>query len=189
MRSLLLVGFILALSACSHSFSPEMPAARPLLSPGELEQSVALEQVISFRINGENQQMLIYLDVTPDRLELLALDGFSTPLFKLDYDGEHLVKDSYVPIFDDQMAQFMLADMQLVYWPTAELNQQLNAMGWRVQDSECEQASRCRELYLHNELVTSVQFKGDSKWQANVMLKNLKASYQINISTLEAQIR
>ncbi len=185
-RAWLLLVLMALLSACSHSL-PKAPQLRALLSPADLGYSIAVQQLIRFQLANDSQQMLVQLTVTPERLELFAFDGFSTPLFKLDYDGEKLNQKSFVPQLDESMAQFILADIQLVYWPLERLNQQLSKQSLEVKEQVCESALRCRMLYQQQRVVSEVKYRGSQLWQDEVSLKNQLANYQIDIVSLEVQ--
>lgn len=182
-----LLGLLVFIAGCSITPPPASNLSRDLLSPAELGESVALEQLVSFVFNGKKQQMLVHMDIEPNALQLLAFDGFSTPLFKLEYDGKKLVKENFIPMVDDGIAKRVLADMQLVYWPVSRLNQHFASDGWKVEQTICEQGLSCRKLYLDEELVAVVLYQSDKQWHSDVSINNLTANYQIEISTLKVQ--
>ncbi|WP_406610454.1 DUF3261 domain-containing protein [Agarivorans sp. JK6] len=185
MIKVVLLGLLVFLTGCSINTPPTSNISRDLLAPAELGESVAVEQLVSFAFNEKKQQMLVHMDIKPYALELLAFDGFSTPLFKLEYDGKKLVKENYIPLVDDGIAKRILADMQLVYWPVPRLNQQLASGGWMVEQTICQQGLSCRKLYLDDELVAVVLYQSDKQWHSDVSINNLTANYQIEISTLK----
>jgi len=186
-RTVCFVSLCYLLAACS-SLGPAVTQPRTLLSPEDLGYSLSAQQLIRIHFADDLQQMLVQLTVSPQRLELVALDGFATPLFKLDYDGETLKQQSFVPQLDSAMAEFILADIQLVYWPLARLQQLLQAQSFELKETACQQAEHCRSFYQEQQLVSQVEYHGSELWQDEVSLKNFLANYQIEISTLEVKV-
>ncbi|UPW19349.1 DUF3261 domain-containing protein [Agarivorans sp. TSD2052] len=185
MRGIVVILLLAFVSACSQLVPEPVAQARALLIPSDLGYSVNAQQVARFQTDVQNQQFIFDLKVSSQLIELIALDGFSTPLFKISFDGQKLLEHTFVPSIDAGMAQFILADLQLAYWPVKVLNQQLKADGWRVEEFSCEQAVRCRQVYWQEKPVSQVVFETDDPWKGNVTLINRLANYQIDISTLE----
>ncbi len=73
----------------------------------------------------------------------------------------------------------MIKDLQLVYWPTAEL-QKILPRYWRL-----EADNQHRHLYYNDELLVDVDYlQPDTLWAKEVSVTNHRYNYHLHIKTI-----
>ena len=108
-------------------------------------------------------------------------DGLS--LFNLSYDGENLVLDKNPLLPDTVEPGAIVADMQLIYWPAAALQDRLPP-GWHLQTG----ANR-RELFQDSEKIAEIRYLSDeADWPRHAELENLRYGYRLSIDTLSYEL-
>jgi hypothetical protein len=107
----------------------------------------------------------------------LSNDGLS--LFNLTYDGNTVVSDKSPLLPETVNPEFIITDLQLVYWPIAELQKKL-PVGWRL-----EEGGKKRFLYISDKKQVEVNYLSpDPDWPKAVELVNFQYNYRLNIKTI-----
>lgn len=177
---LLLISFSANLVSCSllsvneHS---EVNASLRLAQPSGPSRRVVQQIKAIWPGHEENLMCVLELDNRHIAMAGLSTDGVS--LFNLHYDGK-TVKLDKSPLLPERVSpELVVKDLQLVYWPLADL-QKILPKQWQLVE-----AGNHRQLYFDNELAVDVTYlQPDALWAKTISLTNHRFHYQLHIKTL-----
>jgi hypothetical protein len=121
-------------------------------------------------------QFQTHVEIDADQIVVLGLTPWQTRAFILRYDGQKLDFENFTHREIPFPPALILSDLQQVLWPVLPSTAQ-----WRVED---DLHPRERRVYFRNQLITRIQYAGQSAAQSDVMLRNLSYGYQLHIRTL-----
>ena len=190
------------LSGCSQTFERQTCVALAAevnycLAPrsqqvlGNDQQALSAMQKASIQTENSQHELLSQLELSQQQLTLVGLAPLGQALFTLSYDGQSLISEQSQLLGEQFKAEYLLAIMQLIYWPDDSINQHLE--GATISHYSCD-AALCRGLFFAkndlNEIATSqqpfvsIRYSNLAQWQAEVELKIPAADFQLNISPL-----
>lgn len=181
---ILSVVFLLWLSGCAllpREEPPEQGAGRPELMP--IAQPLGPARRIVQQINAvwadRQESLLAVLELDAKHIAMVGLSNDGLSLFNLTYDGNTVVSDKS-PLLPDSVApEFIISDLQLVYWPIAELQKKLPA-GWRLEGGQNK-----RILTVGDKKQVEVNYlTPDPVWPKAVELVNFQYNYRLDIKTI-----
>ncbi|MCL1124593.1 DUF3261 domain-containing protein [Shewanella surugensis] len=128
-RTISVLLLLLLLSACSQTFDRQTCVSLPqdsryCLAPLP-NQTRSLTQKISIKVGTQQHELMGQLDLTPNSLTLVGLAPLGQPLFTLVYNGKSLSSKQSILLGKQFKAEYLMAMLQLIYWPQAEVNQYL----------------------------------------------------------------
>lgn len=171
---------ILTLQGCAvfHIKPPtEATFALPLASP--LGPTRHIVQNIVAQWPGQQQSLLCVLELDSQQIAMAGLTQEGLSLFNLRYDGKTLLLDKSPLLPENVAPQLIISDLQLAYWPVAELDKILPS-DWRLEN----QGNR-RRLWHKQQLVTEISYtSGAGEWPQKVELINKLHHYRLHITTL-----
>jgi len=170
----------LSLSGCAL-MQPEQVAARPELMP--IAQPLGPARRIVQQINAvwadRQESLLAVLELDAKHIAMAGLSNDGLSLFNLTYDGNTVVSDKSPLLPESVNPEFIISDLQLVYWPIAELQKKLPA-GWRL-----EEVDKKRFLTIRGKKQVEVNYLSpDPVWPKAVELVNFQYNYRLNIKTI-----
>ena len=121
----LLQGLLLA--GCQSLQRAAAPTAPPLLSPAAAGFSLQATQQLSLQQGDNTHQLLAALVVSPLQLRLTGVSALGQRLLQLDFDGQELRSQHYHDLQLPLSDEWIVAQLQLAYWPLAALQ-----TGWRA---------------------------------------------------------
>jgi hypothetical protein len=129
------------LSACHKPVGNERELYLPnkqrweLRSPSTFSGKLDAVQKLSAEFNGQAVVMLMQLEIDKKSVRLAMLNPTMISLFSLDDDGEKIttVRSPLIPAKLDP--KYVLADIQLSYWPLASLLPSLRASGLELSET------------------------------------------------------
>ncbi|GIU11342.1 MULTISPECIES: DUF3261 domain-containing protein [unclassified Shewanella] len=174
------------------------------------KQAISATQKVSIETTDNQHELLSQLEITGQQLTLVGLAPLGQALFTLTYDGNTLISEQSQLLGDQFKAEYLLAIMQLIYWPDTSVNRHLQ--GAKVQSYPCD-ATLCRGLFFANNnakngtidsaadeqpIITirynrlddsnlsesSLNKSNLDKWQADVNLNIPAANFKLSISPL-----
>lgn len=150
-----------------------MPLAPPL------GPSRRIMQQLTALWPGRQETLLCILELDSRRIAMAGLTNDGLSLFNLSYDGKTLQADKN-PLLPDSVApEFIIADLQLVYWPLAAL-QKIIPKSWKLLAD-----GNHRRLYSNDVLHIDVHYLAqDAIWPKNVELVNYRYNYRLQIKTI-----
>lgn len=128
---------------------------------------------------GRQESLLCVLELDKQHIAIAGLSNDGISLFNLIYDGKTVMLDKS-PLLPAAFApEFIVKDLQLVYWPQAEL-QKILPEHWHL-----ETDAKHRRLYYLEDKVADVDYlQPDAAWAKDVELTNHRYHYHLHILTL-----
>lgn len=156
-----------------ESKSELMPIAQPL---GPARRIV---QQINAVWADRQESLLAVLELDARHIAMAGLSNDGLSLFNLTYDGHTVVSDKSPLLPESVSPEFIITDLQLVYWPIAMLQKKLPAE-WRLEDGRNK-----RFLYVRNKKQVEINYLSpDPVWPKAVELVNFQYNYRLNIKTI-----
>ena len=184
-RKLVLFFITLWLSACANT--PAIPEAAPaeeifaLAAP--LGPARRIEQKITAVWPGRKERLLCILELDRQHIAVAGLNQNGLALFSLNFDGKKTVVDKSPLLPAGFAPEFIVRDIQLAYWPQAELEKHLPRQ-WRLITG-----STRRLVYRDKVLLFDINYsEPDSAWPSLVVLNNRSQHYRLEIETLSHEI-
>ena len=167
------------MSPGSGGFAPE-----PLrIAPAVLGEHT-VEQRLVIRWSGGERSMDAVLEITADRLRLVML-AFGMRLASLDFDGEKLVGQRFVPHAPEGAR--MLNDLLMIAAPLEDLRHALPP-GARVTEMLVDGKMR-REIApdINEDAATKIviDYETESPWQGKVNFRNPAMGYELVLESHE----
>ena len=151
-----------------------MPMAPPV------EPSRRVVQQITALWTDRKETLLCVLELDKQRIAMAGLTNDGLSLFNLTYDGKTIVSDKS-PLLPDLVApEFIITDLQLVYWPVTVLQKSLHGSPWRL---EVDKTHR-RLYYQGNKTIDVNYLLPDPVWAKSVELINYRHNYRLQIKTI-----
>ncbi|WP_262963934.1 DUF3261 domain-containing protein [Methylobacter psychrophilus] len=168
------------LSSCAlltHPEESESAKSIPMASP--ISPARRVMQQITASWPGRQETLICVLELDSKHVAIAGLSNEGLSLFNLNYDGKSLTLNKSPLLPDSFSPELIIKDLQLVYWPQAEL-QKILPRYWRL-----EADSQHRRLYYHNELRVDVDYlQPHSLWAKEVKVTNHHYNYYLHIKTV-----
>ncbi|MCL2917124.1 DUF3261 domain-containing protein [Shewanella litorisediminis] len=159
---------------------PQRAPKAPSETPTPKNQSQT--QKVSIDINGKRHELLSQLELDGHILSVVGLAPMGQPLFDVRFDGNTLSSEQSVLLGDNFHAEYLIALLQLIYWPENDLNAALS--GGKVSEQACQQ-SRCRVLNSPEDGdLIYISYSHQEPWRATVMLDMPSAGMKLKITPL-----
>jgi len=159
------------------------PPALPLLSPASLGATKNSTQVLDFAYRDKEMSLQCAVQVTQDRLTLVALGPLGQRAFTLDYDGieVHADMSPYVP--GSLPPQRILGDLELALWPLAAWQRSTEGTDWQVSSPR----PGLRRVRYRGRLISEVHYadagSGSGPWNGRAWLVNTALGYTLDLQT------
>ncbi|MCE9680355.1 DUF3261 domain-containing protein [Shewanella sp. AS1] len=184
----LMLGLILTIGGCAQRLDRDTcmnltSDVSYCLAPLQNDLSLSQTQKVNLEVDGSKHQLLSQLELTPEQLTLVGLAPLGQALFTLTFDGKRLESQQSALLGEAFKGEYLLALLQLIYWPIEEANLQLR--GAVLRTIACE-ATHCRGLYSDNTQtqVLEIRYSQTSPWQAQVILTFEQAKLTLKITPL-----
>jgi type II secretory pathway component PulJ len=175
-----LIALSCLLLGCQWLPSKPVSGALPLLSPAALGHPVVALQQVAGERDGQAYLLLFQLEVSADQLVLVASTATGNTLFSSLYRNG-VIESERSPLLPNQLdPRYVLADLQLTFWPATALQPALAASGYRLQEDKLR-----RELWQGDELVVAINYSHPSRWQGEVHFEHQRWGYRYRINTLD----
>ncbi|MGR6504006.1 DUF3261 domain-containing protein [Shewanella sp. Koi 1] len=198
------------LAPLPHDFGPaiEKPLTKPqanapqsqIQSQSQQNDSKAgvsspqsFSQKVSIKVGDNTHELLTQLELEGERMTLVGLAPLGQALFTLVYDGNTLSSEQSLLLGDEFKAEYLMAMMQLIYWPEQSIKSHLE--GGELVTGLCD-AIPCRQFYSQDTLIsrsdnqTQViqiryqQQSDDALWQAHINLTMPQAKFELEIQPI-----
>lgn len=164
-------------AAITPPYNDEPAEPIPMASP--LGPARRVVQQITASWPSREETLLCVLELDKQHIAIAGLSKEGISLFNLSYDSKTLTLDKSPLLPVTFSPEFIIKDLQLVYWPQAEL-QKILPRQWRL-----EADTRHRRLYYNNELRVDVDYlQPDETWAKEVAVTNHRYHYRLHIKTL-----
>ncbi|XQW84894.1 DUF3261 domain-containing protein [Thalassotalea piscium] len=177
----LTLAILLLLTACTHStLSTSVdveisPQAHLLLElPRKALWDTELSQQMEIRYKDKVHQLVLLTGFNEKNIAVVALTPSGIPLFELTFTEDKQIKvTKHIPI-ESLSPEYVLADLQLVYWPIEQLNKQLSE---GISISENEKGERL----ITQDKQPIIHIK---KNEGNISYHHLIRHYQFTVSDI-----
>ncbi|WP_417764431.1 DUF3261 domain-containing protein [Shewanella chilikensis] len=147
-----------------------------------LEQTLSLSQQVRLQRGEQSHELISQLELQPQQMTVVGLAPLGQALFTLIYDGHTLTSEQSVLLGNEFKAEYLLALLQLIYWPEEKLNAYLD--GARVKLEDCA-AVLCRVLLSNdNRELMRISYSSPDIWHAEVAMNMPQADLKLNIKPL-----
>ena len=137
-------------------------------------------QQITAQWPDRKETMLCVLELDKQRIAMAGFTNDGLSLFNLTYDGKTIVADKSPLLPDSVVPEFIITDLQLVYWPVAVLQKNLHGSLWRLEVD----TSQRRLYYQGNKAIEVNYLVPDAVWAKSVELVNHRYNYRLQIKTV-----
>ncbi|QSX33919.1 DUF3261 domain-containing protein [Shewanella avicenniae] len=156
------------------------------LAPLPWQQSNALPpddlvQLVRFNRAESQQELTVSLSFTTQAMTVVGLAPLGQALFSLTFDGHSLSSEQSMLLGNQFRADYLLAMLQLVYWPTELLQASIN--GAELTEVPCGQ-SQCRQLHRDGKLIALVTYQQADHWHSEAVLQLPAANIMLTITPL-----
>lgn len=210
------------LAPLPHDFAPaaDKPLTKPTAKPADISSQQtesktgvsspqSFSQKVSIKVGDKSHELLTQLELEDERMTLVGLAPLGQALFTLVYDGNTLSSEQSVLLGDNFKAEYLMAMMQLIYWPEQSIRAHLE--GGHLVTGLCDTVERnqgdtlegtrvntipCRQIYSQDTLISKsgqqthvVQIRyqqniGDALWQAHISLTMPQAKFELEIEPI-----
>ncbi|MCU8056104.1 MULTISPECIES: DUF3261 domain-containing protein [unclassified Shewanella] len=210
------------LAPLPHDFAPaaDKPLIKPTAKPADISSQQtesktgvsspqSFSQKVSIKVGDKSHELLTQLELENERMTLVGLAPLGQALFTLVYDGNTLSSEQSVLLGDNFKAEYLMAMMQLIYWPEQSIRAHLE--GGHLVTGLCDtiggnqgdtlEGTRvntipCRQIYSQDTLISKsgqqthvVQIRyqqniGDALWQAHISLTMPQAKFELEIEPI-----
>ncbi|WP_299795041.1 DUF3261 domain-containing protein [uncultured Shewanella sp.] len=194
-RVSLLILLALLSGSCSHTLERQTCVALAkdvsyCLAPIPADSQVrSVTQRVTIEVDDSSHELLTQLELDSGQLTLVGLAPLGQALFTILFDGVSLNSQQNMLLGDEFKAEYLLALIQLIYWPQADVNAHLQ--GARLTSPECD-APRCRTIYAtvndtkdnRRKSIIKISFDKIEPWQAEVELAIPQAKFELKITPI-----
>lgn len=210
------------LAPLPHDFAPaaDKPLTKPTAKPADISSQQtesktgvsspqSFSQKVSIKVGDKSHELLTQLELEDERMTLVGLAPLGQALFTLVYDGNTLSSEQSVLLGDNFKAEYLMAMMQLIYWPEQSIRAHLE--GGHLVTGLCDTVGGnqgdtligtrvntipCRQIYSQDTLISKsgqqthvVQIRyqqniGDALWQAHISLTMPQAKFELEIEPI-----
>lgn len=206
------------LAPLPHNFAPaaDKPLTEPTAKPADISSPQtesktggsspqSFSQKVSIKVGDESHELLTQLELEGERMTLVGLAPLGQALFTLVYDGNTLRSEQSVLLGDSFKAEYLMAMMQLIYWPEQSIRAHLE--GGHLVIGLCKTVAEtlnnaqgstipCRQIYSQDPLesnsteqaqVLQINYRqgtGDMLWQAHINLTMPQAKFELEIQPI-----
>lgn len=153
-----------------------------LLDTTSFTRPLSISQVVEIAHDGESHRLLAELELNERQLIIVGLSSLGMRLFTLDYNAQNLSFSSSAMLPADFKPHYLLADIQLIYWPLAALQQQFENSGISIREED-----EHRLYYRGGTKIIDIYFERGTGWASTVHLHHLERNYTLHINTVNIE--
>lgn len=174
-------------------------------SQSEVFLPQSFSQKVSIKVADKSHELLAQVELEGERMTLVGIAPLGQALFTLVYDGNTLSSEQSVLLGDSFKAEYLMAMMQLIYWPEQSIRAHLE--GGHLVIGLCKTVAEtlnnaqgssipCRQIYSQDPLesnsteqaqVLQINYRqgtGDMLWQAHINLTMPQAKFELEIQPI-----
>lgn len=176
--------FLTLLSGCLHNSAITQIRNKPLLQlpTYALQKEISVVQKVTAHYEGHQHSFIAQLEITKNKLVMVGLTEFGARLFTLIYDNETIHFESTALLKTPMAPEFLLSDLQLIYWPESIIESRLMDGNKIFQN---KQAPFKRQLFIAEQEVIVIDYSDQQKWKGSVFFQHRLNKYNLAIQTLD----
>jgi len=159
--------------------APGVPFVTP--GPNELGYRVNAVQLVTARFRGETYVFQAQIDVTPERVTFVGLDGFGRRALTVTYSGARMDVQAEPWLPAGIRPANMLADVAFIYWPEASVRGGLVNSAATLRSS-----TKSRSIEVAGSEVIHVDYDNPEgrPWSGSVRYRNLAYGYELDVQSV-----
>jgi hypothetical protein len=149
-------------------------------APEALHSTVAVQQMIVARYRGRSFSFEAQITITPQKLDLVAVDGLGRRALTIGWNGHDLLYEPapwLPPIF---RPSDILASMTMAYWPEDAVRAALAQTNATVTTSPTQ-----RVISVNGKPVVTVDYGKGEGWNRSAHVQNVVFGYGLDIQSVE----
>ncbi len=176
------------ISAPKHNVNIAKNVSFKLLDLHILNQNINLQQQLQSYYKGQRYSINLITQISPNKMTVAGLIPIGARIFTMEYDNKKIDVSisKMVPIDQkinrDRLAEYLLADMQLVYFPIDSIRQNI---GGNVIISDPQNDNLKRVFSKNNVPFIEITYSKDDHWQSKIHFKHLERKYEYTIENLQ----
>ncbi|MGO1692864.1 MAG: DUF3261 domain-containing protein [Marinobacter sp.] len=151
-RGVLLALAMIALTGCQMLSVRSSPPVPPLLEPASGGMAVQLNQRLTLIVDGLRHHIISVVSITPEQTRMTGFTLTGQRLLDIVHENGKISAWQSEQVARDMPARWLLAQLQLAYWPEAAL-QEAYGSPWKV-----SQIGPQRALHLEGELEVVISY-------------------------------
>lgn len=184
---------LLLLSSCSFITSEQVQektnseivhiaenASYKLLPPAKLGDTATLNQMLKGKYTNRTFSLNVISDFNKEKMSLIGLSGFGTRIFTINYDGKNTLLESpkSFKLAEKIKPKYLLMDIQFVYFKIDDVKNNL------IGDVSVKDTHLKRIFYYKDKPIIEITYSKENKFEADVLYKNIRNNYEIEIKNL-----
>jgi len=151
------------------------------LAPATLGTSIQARQEVTATRGDTINSLQVALKVNADTLTMIGLTPLGQRLFTLVWDGQQANVTTHIDNLRGLDPYWILAELQMTYWPLAPLRAALPA------DLQLSQHGSARSLWRDDKLLWFRSSALADIWHSEVQLYNARLGYRLSIKPLSIE--
>lgn len=154
-----------------------------LLDVQKTDKKIVLNQQFKGQYQENKFNANVITQIDKNKLSVVALTTFGVRIFTLGYDGKNIEFriPPVIPNHDKIKPEYILADMQLVYYPLKEIKKNLHG---NVKVVESKKNGVSRIFYRNNKPFIEIYYSSSDFLKSDILYKNILRKYQYSIHNL-----
>ncbi len=155
-----------------------------LSSTQGLNKNKTLNQLLNGKYKDKNYSFNLVTKISPERFNTVALTKFGARIFTISYYDNHLdfVPTPLIKATSKIRPEYILADIQLVYWPLDEIRKNLTG---DVEILESKNGKGfTRTLSKNGKIFIEISYSTKDKWNSKIRYRHLERKYEYTIENL-----
>jgi hypothetical protein len=190
-RACLALACSAVLGACASSehrttkpahIAPDVEFVIP--GPQDLGQCANVSQLITARYRDRTFVFEGRLSASPERLQLVGLDGFGRRALSIVWDGDQVSFDPAPWLPDALKPENILADIAIIYWPEEAVRR-----GLAGSDAVLRTVQRERSITMHGDNIITVTYDTPNRetWARSAKYRNMAFDYELDLRSVAVE--
>jgi len=151
-----------------------------LLPAFAIKKPLSLTQTVQIKYADKQYDFIAQIEIADHSFKMVGLTNMGIKLFSI-ISTENYYDFKKSPLLGDEInLTYLLADLQLTYWPLNQLNKQL-----QLNNALIETRSQQRLILHRDKPIIDIQFSNTDHWNTNITFTHLQRNYSVTINTLE----
>ncbi|MFT5703074.1 MAG: hypothetical protein ACI9TO_000435 [Rickettsiales bacterium] len=145
-----------------------------------LNKSTILSQNFQGSYSGRKYSINLITQISPTKMTMVGLSAIGSRLFTIQYDNRKIDFNlsKMIPANKKIKVEYVLADMQLVYFPIQEIRRNLTG------NVTINETANKRVFYKNNKPFIEIKYSSSNVWNSKIDFHNLEREYQYSIENL-----
>jgi hypothetical protein len=174
------------MSACGHQPVHQNDTGavpRLALEPRSLGRSLSLSQLVTGEYQDHTYQMRYEIDIQPERLGVVGLSPLGITLFMIIQEHGAITSEVFVPGEIPIDPDNLILDLHLIYWPSIPLQEALENIGMRLDETADKSMRRIRDI--DGNVLTEILYKSAHSRFDEISVTHFDYGYRLKIHAID----